>query len=136
MPRPSRAATADELSGSDRSAIVAPIMARGRLFSLLVIAVLGGASMSGSLAMTLPLTADIFGRYSVGSVFGTIFDVHQAGAALDSWLGGLLFELTGSYGLAFAIAGVQLLIAAAVSLTIDAAAVRCPPELRPAAAEP
>jgi len=42
---------------------------------------------------------------------------------------------SGSYGLAFAIAGVQLLIAAAVSLTIDAA-VRCPPELRPAAAEP
>src|SRR5262245_28564286 len=93
---------------------------------LLVVAVLGGASMSGSLAMTSALTADIFGRFSVGSVFGTIFVVHQTGAALGSWLGGLVFELTGGYGLAFAIAAAQLLIAAAVSLTIDVT-VRCPP---------
>jgi MFS family permease len=56
--------------------------------ALLVISALGGASMSGSLAMTSALTADIFGRFSVGSVFGTIFVVHQGGAALGSWLGG------------------------------------------------
>ena len=64
--------------------------------ALLVIAALGGASMSGSLAMTSALTADIFGRFSVGSVFGSIFVVHQVGAALGSWLGGLLFEMTGA----------------------------------------
>ena len=69
--------------------------------ALLVISALGGASMSGSLAMTSALTADIFGRFSVGSIFGTIFVVHQGGAALGSWLGGLLFELTGGYGAAF-----------------------------------
>jgi MFS family permease len=102
---------------------------------LLVISALGGASMSGSLAMTSALTADIFGRFSVGSVFGTIFVVHQGGAALGSWLGGLLFELTGSYGAAFAIACVQLLVAAVVSLTIDERA-RCRPRLRPVAAAP
>ena len=66
--------------------------------------------MSGSLAMTSALTADIFGRLSVGSIFGTIFVVHQGGAALGSWLGGLLFELTGGYGAAFTIASVQLLV--------------------------
>jgi MFS family permease len=123
------------LYGTRTLLFAALFFVRDSPLALLVIAVLGGASMSGSLAMTSALTADIFGRYSVGSVFGTIFVVHQAGAALGSGLGGLLFELTGSYGPAFAIAGVQLLIAAAVSLTIDAA-VRCPPELRPAAAEP
>jgi MFS family permease len=103
--------------------------------ALLVISAFGGASMSGSLAMTSALTADIFGRFSVGSVFGTIFVVHQGGAALGSWLGGLLFELTGGYGAAFAIACVQLLVAAVVSLTIDEAT-RCAPRLHPAAAEP
>ena len=103
--------------------------------ALLVVAALGGTSMSGSLAMTSSLTADIFGRFSVGSVFGTIFVVHQAGAALGSWLGGLVFELTGGYGLAFAIAGAQLLVAAAISLAIDEGA-RCAPRLRPAAVEP
>jgi MFS family permease len=90
--------------------------------------------MSGSLAMTSALTADIFGRFSVGSIFGTIFVVHQGGAALGSWLGGLLFELTGGYGAAFGIASVQLLVAAVVSLTIDERA-RCAPRLRPVAAE-
>ena len=97
---------------------------------LLTIAALGGASMSGSLAMTSALTADIFGRFSVGSVFGTIFVVHQGGAALGSWLGGALFELTGGYGLAFTIASVQLLAAALLSLAIDETP-RCAPRLAP-----
>ena len=100
--------------------------------ALLAISALGGASMAGTLAMTSALTADIFGRFSVGSIFGTIFVVHQGGAALGSWLGGLLFELTGGYGAAFTIASVQLLAAALVSLTIDEA-VRCVPRLRPVA---
>jgi MFS family permease len=101
---------------------------------LLVISVLGGASMSGSLAMTSALTADIFGRFSVGSIFGMIFVVHQGGAALGASLGGILFEVTGGYGAAFAIASVQLLLAAAVSLTIDDQT-RCVPALRPIPAE-
>jgi MFS family permease len=86
---------------------------------LLVIAALGGASMSGSLAMTSALTADIFGRFSVGSIFGSMFLVHQAGAASGSWLGGMLFEATGGYGAAFGTASAILLLAALVSLTID-----------------
>ena len=95
------------------------LFVHGSPMALLVISALGGASMSGSLAMTSALTADIYGSLSVGSVFGTIFVVHQGGAALGSWLGGLLFELTGTYGAAFAIASVQLLVAAVVSLAID-----------------
>jgi predicted MFS family arabinose efflux permease len=86
---------------------------------LLAIALVGGASMAGSVAMTSALTADIFGRFSVGSVFGMIFLVHQAGAALGSWLGGALFELTGGYGFAFALACVNLVAAALLSLRID-----------------
>jgi MFS family permease len=100
--------------------------------ALAAIAILGGASMSGSLAMTSALSADIFGRFSVGSIFGTIFLVHQAGGALGSWLGGALFELTGGYGLAFTVAAVQLLAAALVSLAIDEHA-RCVPRWSPVA---
>jgi len=86
---------------------------------LLALAVLGGSSMSGTLAMTSALSADIFGRFSVGAVFGTIFVVHQAGAAIGSWLGGFFFEVTGGYGAAFTIACVQLGAAAIVSLAVD-----------------
>jgi MFS family permease len=92
--------------------------------ALLVIALLGGTSMSGSLAMTSALTAEIFGRFSVGSIFGTIFLVHQLGAAAGAWLGGFLFEATGGYGAAFAWASIQLLAGALVSLAIDEQA-RC-----------
>jgi MFS family permease len=123
------------LYGTRTLLFAALFLTRDSPTAILVIAALGGTSMSGTLAMTSALTADIFGRFSVGSVFGTIFVVHQAGAALGSWLGGLVFELTGGYGPAFAIAGAQLLIAAAISLTINEG-VRCPPRLRPAAAEP
>ncbi len=87
--------------------------------ALLVIVALGGTTMAGSLAMTSALAADLFGRFSVGSVFGTIFFVHQVGAALGSWLGGFFFETTGGYGAAFATAATFLFLACLVSLTID-----------------
>ena len=63
----------------------------------------------------------------------TIFVVHQI-AALGSWLGGVLFELTGGYGAAFAITSIQLVAAAAVSLAIDEGA-RWSPRLRAVVAQ-
>jgi MFS family permease len=87
--------------------------------ALLAVAAAGGATMGGVFAMTSALTATIFGRYSVGSVFGTMFLAHQTGAALGSWLGGHLFETTGGYGAAFAVGSAVLALAALVSLTID-----------------
>jgi MFS family permease len=86
---------------------------------LLVVAAIGGVGMSGSLAMTSALTGDIFGRYSVGSLFGLIFLSHQVGSSLGSWLGGFLFDVTGGYFAAFGVAGGLLLIAAILSLSID-----------------
>lgn len=87
--------------------------------ALIVGAAIGGVGLSGSLAMTSALTSDIFGRYSVGSIFGLIFLAHQAGAALGSWLGGVLFDLTGGYGLVFLIAVALLLLAAGLSIAIN-----------------
>ena len=86
---------------------------------LLIVAAIGGVGMSGSLAMTSALTGDIFGRYSVGSLFGLIFLSHQMGSSLGSWLGGFLFDVTGGYGAAFGVAGAMLLTAAILSLSID-----------------
>ena len=88
--------------------------------ALLLLALLGGSSMSGTLALGSALTADIYGRFSVGSIFGTMFLLHQVGAALGSWLGGALFELTGGYGAAFTLCCAQLAVASLLSLTIDA----------------
>jgi predicted MFS family arabinose efflux permease len=59
--------------------------------AILAVAVLGGITMAGTGSMTSALTADIYGRFSVSSVFGLIFLVHQTGSALGSWLAGALF---------------------------------------------
>jgi MFS family permease len=87
--------------------------------ALMVIAALGGITLAGTGSMTSALTADIYGRFSVSSVFGLIFLVHQTGAALGSWLGGALFEGFGGYGVAYALACGLLMAAAVVALNID-----------------
>ncbi len=87
--------------------------------ALFTVAALGGATMAGTFAMTSALIADIFGAYSVGAIFGAMFLVHQTGAALGSWLGGVMFELTGGYGAAFAAACAILAVATWVTLALD-----------------
>src|SRR3989475_3866720 len=92
--------------------------------AILAVAVLGGVTMAGTGSMTSALTADIYGRFSVSSVFGLIFLVHQTGSALGSWLAGSLFESTGGYGAAYALACCFLLCASIVALRIDTGARR------------
>jgi MFS family permease len=92
--------------------------------AILAVAVLGGITMAGTGSMTSALTADIYGRFSVSSVFGLIFLVHQTGAAIGSSLAGLLFERTGGYGAAFAVACLFLVGAAIVALNVDQGARR------------
>src|SRR6266516_828797 len=97
---------------------------RDNPMAILMVAVLGGITMAGTGSMTSALTADIYGRFSVSSVFGLIFLVHQTGSALGSWLAGALFETTGGYGAAFALACLFLAGAAIVALKIDRGARR------------
>ena len=92
--------------------------------ALLVVAVFGGITLAGTGSMTSALTADIYGRFSVSSVFGLIFLVHQTGSALGSWLAGYLFESTGGYGAAYALACLFLFCAGVTALKIDTGARR------------
>jgi MFS family permease len=92
---------------------------RDNPIAILAVAVLGGITMAGTGSMTSALTADIYGRFSVSSVFGFIFLVHQTGSAIGSSLAGLLFETTGGYGAAYAVACVILICASIVALNID-----------------
>jgi sugar phosphate permease len=100
---------------------------------LMVVAIISGLSLTGSFAMASALTADIFGRFSVGSIFGLVFLVHQMGAALGSWLAGVLFDVSGGYGIAFTVACGLLLVGAGLSLTIDVSGRPMRRELQPVA---
>lgn len=102
--------------------------------AMLGVAVVGGLTLAGTMSMTSALTADIYGRFSVGSILGVVFLAHQTGAAIGSWLAGALFEASGGYGLAFAIACAQLVAAAVVSLRIDDGSRTVPWATRPAGA--
>src|SRR6185503_15925129 len=105
------------------------LLVRDQPVLLLLIAVAGGASMSGSLAAASALSAEIFGRLSVGSIYGTMFLFQQTGSALGSWLywprfestrvSGALFESTGGYGAAFGLASALLVGASLLSATIS-----------------
>jgi MFS family permease len=92
--------------------------------AIIVVALLGGVTLAGTGSMTSALTADIWGRFSVSSVFGWIFLVHQTGGALGSWLAGALFETTGGYGAAYVAACILLAAASFVALRIDPGARR------------
>src|SRR5499425_1861642 len=92
---------------------------RDNPMAIIAVAVLGGITMAGTGSMTSALTADIYGRFSVSSVFGLIFLVHQTGSAIGSFLAGALFETTGGYGAPFTLACTFLAGAAVVALNID-----------------
>jgi MFS family permease len=88
--------------------------------SLTVFAVLFGLDYIATVPPTVALTADRFGRASVGTLFGWIFCAHQVGAAVSSYGGGLARVWFGDYQLAFLAAGGLAFVAAALSLRISA----------------
>jgi sugar phosphate permease len=85
---------------------------------LLVFAVVFGLDYIATVPPTANLTARIFGRASVGILFGWIFFSHMVGAALAAWLGGVARDALGDYTLAFLSAGALGLVAVGFSLGI------------------
>jgi len=81
-------------------------------------AIMFGLNYISTVPPTSMLTADLFGRRSVGMLFGWIFFAHQIGAGLASYVGGLVYDLTGTYDWAFISAGVLGILAAGMVLAI------------------
>jgi MFS family permease len=82
-------------------------------------AVIMGFSWWATLPLTSSLTAEFYGLKHLGILDGVTFTGHQIGSSLSIQLGGLLRDLTGSYELPFAIAGLLLFAASLVSLAIE-----------------
>lgn len=99
---------------------------------LYVFAVVYGLNWISTVPPTATLTADLFGRLSVGTLFGVITFSHQLGGALASYLGGVIFDARGSYDLAFFSAGVMAIAAAGMAFAIDEEAAPAKPVVSPA----
>jgi MFS family permease len=102
--------------------------------SLHIFAAIFGLNYISTVPPTTTLTANIFGRYSVGSLSGWIFFAHQVGAALGAAVGGWVFQSTGSYSWAFISAALLAFLAVPMALAIKEAPVTRTPEPTPAPA--
>jgi predicted MFS family arabinose efflux permease len=100
--------------------------------SLHLFAAIFGLNYISTVPPTTTLTANIFGRLSVGALSGWIFFSHQVGSALGAWAGGAIFDATGSYSWAFVSAAVLAFIASGLSLLIKEVPVSVRPSPRPA----
>ncbi len=65
--------------------------------SVLIFASLIGFLWLGTVPLTSGLVARIFGPRYLGALFGIVFFSHQIGGFLGAWLGGYIYDLTGSY---------------------------------------
>ena len=65
-------------------------------FMLVAMAVIG-FSWSSTVPLTSAMCANIYGRRSLGSIFGLMFAIMPLGSAVGAAMTGLLFDQTGSY---------------------------------------
>jgi predicted MFS family arabinose efflux permease len=72
---------------------------------------------------TVPLTSGViarmFGVRYLGTLFGVAFLSHQIGSFFGAWLGGLVFDMAGTYTAVWLIAGGLGVVAALMHLPID-----------------
>lgn len=89
------------------------------LWMFWVFALLFGYGWGGLGAQITLLVGDIFGLRSIGANMGTLTSSWNIGAAIGPAIGGLVFDITGNYSAAFAIAASGLLIATVFSILIN-----------------
>jgi MFS family permease len=102
--------------------------------TLLFAAVMGMLWWPGLVPLIGGLVAEIFGTRYLATLLGLSFVVHQAGSSLGTWGGGLIFDLFGSYDLAWQIGTLIGFAAGVVQIVAGGPTGRPDPRLEPAAA--
>ena len=90
---------------------------------LLLFAFVYGLDWIATVPPTANLVASIYGRASLGTIYGWIFFSHMLGAAIAAFAGGFFRDLLGDYHLMFVSAGILGFIAVALALRISTSAV-------------
>jgi len=83
---------------------------------LFLFAVIFGLDWYATVPPTIAITADTYGRRSIGRLFGWIFLSHQFGSACMAIGAGMLYNWFGDYKLAFIMGGVLGLMAGVAAL--------------------
>jgi MFS family permease len=85
---------------------------------LILFAISFGIVDFATVAPTVKLATEYFQGMSIGVVIGWLFLGHQMGAALGSFLPGLLFDWTGGYMISFIVSILILIAATVMSLSL------------------
>jgi len=96
-----------------------PYALAGPEWGLTAFAIFYGLDWIATVPPTVKLTAEAFGRASVGVMFGWIFASHQVGAALAATFAGSVRTYLGDYMIAFLLSGIICLLAAGLVLRIN-----------------
>jgi MFS family permease len=110
-------------------AIVVFVLAPLTPWSVYLFAAVIGFLWLSTVPLTSGIVAEIFGVRYLGMLGGFVFLSHQVGSFLGVWLGGRLYDMTGSYDVVWWIAILLGVFAAVVNLPIRERAI-----LRPAMA--
>ena len=73
-------------------------------------AVIFGIAYGGLGVVQLALVSDIFGRRHLGTIMGVLEVGFSSGSGIGALIGGLIFDVTGSYSVAFTIGAVTILL--------------------------
>jgi sugar phosphate permease len=112
------------------SLLVLPAISGLPLMSLF--AVVFGLDYIATVPPTVMLTANRFGRRSVGTIYGWITFSHMAGGAIATALAGQIHDAAGDYGIAMYLGGVLAVFAAALAFKVGTRQVRLRMEPVPA----
>ena len=95
--------------------------------STFIFAAVMGLLWLSTVPVTTAVVGQIFGVRYLGMLAGIVFFSHQVGSFLGAWLGGLLFDETGSYQIVWWLSVVLGLAAGLINLPIDDRALRRAP---------
>jgi len=87
-------------------------------WTIWLFAVSFGLLWLGTVPLTSGLVGQIFGPRYLATLFGVVMFSHQIGAFFGAWLGGISYDLTGSYTLIWLAALVMSLVSAALHAPI------------------
>ena len=89
------------------------------LFAITFFTALLGFSGASTVPPVLGIINKEFGAGSLSTLYGLVFFIHQVGGFLGAWLGGVCFDMTGSYSGIWIISVILSVLASTVSFAIN-----------------
>ena len=88
------------------------------IWMLYVFAAMLGLASGGIILLEIVITSELFGLSSLGMILGSLFILGTIGSALGPPLAGSIFDITGSYSLAFLVSVIICALAVILSLIL------------------